>query len=426
MQTAGDNSLRSRVTFVEVKPERVQRVSAKATPRLEVLTLDSVEQLLTASSLGTLDCEVVVLGVALKEPVRVAQHIQKLDRNIQIIILAESDQAESYRRQIEFSPFLADAVKLLSVDNIEQLEDVIGRSVNRAHRRCSYSRRLEAPKSAGGAGQAWDASQYLDSVLDNAPIGMLTLDANGRIQTLNRRGSEILNVSERDVLDTPFKNFFMPVDRIRLDRALNDNETYVGHFRIGGDSEHPHFVEITASEYVARSGQPGNLIILHDVTDRVTAERARTRAATALQASEDRFHDLAEVLRLIPWEGDASTHQLTFVGELAEEFTGYPQSAWYEEDFWSQKLVHPDDRKKAMKTRRNNSRRLQNFDHEYRIVTTDERVLWVHDIVNVVRDENAKPSKLRGFMVDVTEKKERKLQKKAAAERIAGHDDGGA
>ncbi|MDH3589381.1 MAG: PAS domain S-box protein [Gammaproteobacteria bacterium] len=401
-----ENPLRSRVTFVEVDPATVRVASSQAAPRLEVSTLDSVEQLLTASSLGTLDCEVVVLGTALTEPVRVAQHVHKLDRNIQIVILA-GDEAEDYRRQIEFSPFLADAVNLLPVDQLDELKTVIGRSVNRAHRRCSYDSDADGGSGSTKKSQSsWDANQYLGNVLDQAPIGMLTLDNNGRIQTLNRRGSEILGVRERDVLDTPFKNFFMPVDRIRLNRVLSDQDTYVGHFRIAGHDEEARFVEISASDYVSRSGQPGSMIILHDVTDRVAAEAARTRAAAALVASEERFMELADVLRLIPWEADAVTQQFTYVGEQAAEITGYPSSEWYEQDFWV-RLLHPEDRDEAMKICLNNSRRLQNFDFQYRIVTADGRTAWIHDIVNVVRDQHAKPVKLRGFMVDVTETKEK-------------------
>lgn len=399
-----DNPLRSRVTFVEVDEATVETASHQSAPRLEISTLGSVEQLLTASSLGALDCEVVILGVALSEPVRVAQHIQKLDKNIQIIILATAEQADDYRRQIEFSPFLGDAVNLLQIDQLEELKEVVGRAVKRAHRRCSYSRSGESGAKNGKSGHASrDAIQYLGNVLDNAPIGMVTLDGTGRIQTLNKRGSEILNVRERDVLDTPFQGFFMPVDRIRLDRIMRGDESYVGYFRIGTHEQAPRFVEITASDYVSRSGQPGYMIILHEVTERVAAEEARVRAAAALQASEDRLLELADVLLLIPWEADAVTGRFTYVGDHAGEITGYPSAQWYAEDFWS-KLLHPEDREAAMKTRQGNARRLQNFDHEYRIITADGRTLRIHDIVNVVRDDHGQPSKLRGFMVDVSEK----------------------
>ncbi len=401
MSENGENPLRSRVTFVEVDAATVDAAASQSAPRLEVTGLDSVEQLLTASSLGTLDCEVVVLGAATKDPVRVAQHIQKLDKNIQLVILAADDTADDYRRQIEFSPFLGDAVTVLSIDQLDELKKHVGRAVKRAHRRCSYSRSGEDGSGQGGRVYR-EANLYLGNVLEHAPIGMLTLDSAGRIQMLNRRGSEILDVRERDVLDTPFESFFLPVDRIRLNRVLSDYDAYVGHFRISPYGEEPRYVEMTASDYVSRSGQPGHMVILHDVTDRVAAEQARVRAAAALQASEDRFLELAEVLRLIPWEADVASGRITYVGELAEHITGYPCEQWYTDGFWQQ-LVHPDDREKASRQRRNNHRRLQNFDYQYRIVTADGKTRWIHDIVNVVRDNHAKPVKLRGFMVDVTE-----------------------
>ena len=403
MTTNHDNPLRSRVTFVGVDEDVVDSVRASAGRRLEISTMDNVEQLLTASGLGTLDCEVVILGHDASEPIRLAQRIHSLDRNIQMIILADADQDEDYRRAINFTPFLGDAINLLSIEEADKLPELIRRSVKRAHRRCSYRRNDESAAVNSKSGpQGAELAQYLGNLLEHAPIGMLTLDSNGRIQTLNRRGRVILDVTEREVLDTPFLSFFMPVDQIRLGRIMEGDTDFGGHFRIASEEDAVHYVEVTTSDYLSRSGQPGKMVILHEVTDRVEAENARRRAAAALQASEDRFMDLAEVLRLIPWEIDVASKRFTFVGEQAEEMLGYPRDQWYSGDFWTQAL-HEEDRARAVKTRWDNCRRLQSFNHKYRIVGADGQVFWIHDIVNVVRDQNGKPVKLRGVMVDVTE-----------------------
>lgn len=412
MKSNHDNPLRSRVTFVGVEDDVIEDVRASAGRRLELATMDNVEQLLTASGLGTLDCEVVILGEALSEPVRLAQRIHTLDKNIQVIILAGAGHGEEFRRAISLSPFLGDAVSLVGASERDGLPESIRRAVKRAHRRCSYRRNGES-KRGGGAptSPAPELAQYLGNLLEQAPIGLLTIDANSRIQTLNRRGREILGCSEREVLDTPFLSFFMPVDQIRLGRVLAGDQNFGGYFRVSAEEDEPRFVEVTASEYPSRSGQTGSMVIIHDVTERVNAENARRRTAAALQASEDRFMELAEVLRLIPWEADATTHAFTYVGEQAEEILGYPRAQWYRDDFWAE-VLHPDDRERAQRLRSSNSRRLQNFDHRYRMVAADGRVVWIHDIVNVVRDEHANPRKLRGFMVDMSEKHEVRYERR--------------
>ena len=403
MTTNHDNPLRSRATFVGVDPDVADAVRATAGRRLEISTMANVEQLLTASGLGTLDCEVVILGHDSSEPIRLAQRIHSLDRNIQIIILAAAGKEEEFQRAIDFTPFLRDAVNLLSIERAAQLPELIRRCVKRAHRRCSYRRHDESAAVSGQSSpKGAELAQYLGSLLEHAPIGMLTLDNNGRIQTLNRRGREILGVTEREVLDTPFLSFFMPVDQIRLGRIMEGDTEYGGYFRIASEEDDVHYVEVTTSDYLSRSGQPGKMVILHEVTERVEAENARRRTAAALQASEDRLMELAEVLRLIPWEVDVDSKRFTFVGEQAEELLGYPREQWYSGDFWTQAL-HEKDRARAIKTRWDNCRRLQNFNHKYRIVGAEGQVLWIHDIVNVVRDRNGKPVKLRGLMVDVTE-----------------------
>jgi hypothetical protein len=46
----------------------------------------------------------------------------------------------------------------------------------------------------------------------------------------------------------------------------------------------------------------------------------------------------------------------------------------------------------------------KSHDFEYRMIAADGRVVWLHDIVTVVV-ENNEPVKLRGLMIDITEKK---------------------
>ena len=408
-------SMTTRVTLVEVSPETVSWLRENLSSNLTLSEMPGVEQLLTASSLGTLDTDVIVLGKELEEPISVCRRITENDRDLQVIIRAPEDDCARINKQIDHGGLLADQVTVCPLGEITELPEKIKRAVKRARRRCSYRRNPVADEATGetGAGSLPDVTHYLDSLLERAPIGMLTIDRNGSIQTLNRRARHLLGVSEAEVLKTPVGRFFDTEDRQRLEALIArcsspdeppERDTARRYFTLGGNTGEPRYVEISASAHATRSGQPGTMLILHDVTDRVAAERERVRATVALQLSEDRFLELAEVLQLIPWESDPDTGCFTFVGEQAEDILGYPTGDWYRPGFWHD-VIHPDDRAWAVAFCEDNRRRLQNYDFEYRIMTADGNVRRVHDIVNVLRDDQGRATKLRGFMMDVTDRR---------------------
>ena len=45
-----------------------------------------------------------------------------------------------------------------------------------------------------------------------------------------------------------------------------------------------------------------------------------------------------------------------------------------------------------------------NFELEYRMIASDGRVVWLHNLVSVIR-ENGRPKTIQGFSIDVTESK---------------------
>ncbi len=95
------------------------------------------------------------------------------------------------------------------------------------------------------------------------------------------------------------------------------------------------------------------------------------------------------------------THQQT--GTPTEEILGYTSTNWYTDNFWEEH-IHPEDREWAVKYCIESSLSKDNYEFEYRMLAADGRVVWIYDIVNVVRNEG-KPQLLHGFMIDITDRK---------------------
>jgi PAS domain-containing protein len=123
-----------------------------------------------------------------------------------------------------------------------------------------------------------------------------------------------------------------------------------------------------------------------------------------IESVEGRAEQLLEGQRAIVWEGDAATFQFSFVGKAAEALLGYPRRRWTEEPtFWADTVVHPDDRDEAIAFCALATGKGQDHDFIYRARAADARVVWLHDVVKVIRGSRGVPERLRGIMVDVTD-----------------------
>jgi PAS domain S-box-containing protein len=117
------------------------------------------------------------------------------------------------------------------------------------------------------------------------------------------------------------------------------------------------------------------------------------------------LRDTVEGLRAILWQADAQTWDFHWVSHHAEEILGYPVAQWLNEPgFWA-KHIHPEDRDHAVNTCMLATARGEDHQFEYRAIASDGRIVWLEDIVRVVRDEEGRPSELWGVMVDITERK---------------------
>jgi diguanylate cyclase (GGDEF)-like protein/PAS domain S-box-containing protein len=141
----------------------------------------------------------------------------------------------------------------------------------------------------------------------------------------------------------------------------------------------------------------GAILALLNVTEHI-------QAVEALTTAKDHFRHLVESAKAIPWELDPVTWRFSYIGPQAVAMLGYPLSEWYEAEFWEHH-IYPDDRDWAVKFCEESSARGQDYDFDYRMVAVDGRTVWIHDTVRVERDEAGRP-RLRGFMFDITARRE--------------------
>ena len=103
-------------------------------------------------------------------------------------------------------------------------------------------------------------------------------------------------------------------------------------------------------------------------------------------------------------------HIETLLGFSAEEWLADPQ-LWYMQ-------LHPDDRERVLAENEQCRVTRQPFHAEYRLLARDGRVVWVRDDAVVKEDATSSVLHLRGFMCDITSRKEAEAELQLRLEQL--------
>jgi PAS domain S-box-containing protein len=239
------------------------------------------------------------------------------------------------------------------------------------------------------------------SVVETAGSAFIVLDPDYRILEFNAEAERISGRRREDVLGHDYLRLFVPEHGWPAVRAIGSavlagEPTGIQQSvfrRTDGTKRIVHWKNACLRD---ADGRPVAILGAgQDVTEKSRAERA-------LQQSEARLRRLVETTKAIPWEADATTFCFTYVGPQAATL-GYPLEEWTRPDFWAAH-IHPDDRLYALAECLSASRQLPEYDLEYRMIAADGRVVWLHDLVSVEARDGT-PWRLRGFLIDITERK---------------------
>jgi len=160
----------------------------------------------------------------------------------------------------------------------------------------------------------------------------------------------------------------------------------------------PTWISIHASSFARSEYHTGRLILIsHDdvsASELVSAE---------VKKDELRLRRLLETTNIVPWERSAGDSGFTYVGEQGLDLLGFSIDQWKQADFWASR-IHADDRSRIVALYSNISPFTDHFKCEYRMITEDGRVIWIEDLVDVVREWGRRPT-MHGFMTNISERK---------------------
>ncbi len=184
-----------------------------------------------------------------------------------------------------------------------------------------------------------------------------------------------------------------------INRALDLLENVVGQYR-------PDKLSVLQA---ARRETPPPSTDLHFISE-FTLEIIRYQETlnARLRSSEQRFGQLLTAIphHVYSWQLNQHGQPVNLFKSLhLTDLSGYPLQVFYDDyNFWSHKVIHPDDRQRAH----------EQFERlcageasvcEYRIIHADGHVLWVQDSARAFRDPQSGLMTVYGVIDDITERR---------------------
>jgi PAS domain S-box-containing protein len=238
--------------------------------------------------------------------------------------------------------------------------------------------------------------RYAD-LYEFAPVGYLTLSAEGRIADINLSGSILLGMERGKLLQRSFERFIVAEDTARwgqtLARVLQQEEKLECEVVLQRGDGRRFNVRLHCLRMASEGQAPTLRVVLTDIT--------------RLKAAEHELHQAQRIARIGNWYWDAATDAMSASDELCRIFgraalpplaaqrgTLYAVEAWQELD----------------KAVREAVRSAVGFDLELPALHDDGTSLWINIRSDPARDASGKVVGLRGTLQDITARKQAELE----------------
>ena len=238
----------------------------------------------------------------------------------------------------------------------------------------------------------------LAHLVDRIPLATVAIDAEARVVTWNPSAEQLFGWRADEVTGKPSP--IVPpgqrpssddlIARIRRGEGLRGVEVQ----RLTRSGE---LIEVGV--YSAPLGRGETLVLYDDIRERKRAERDRDEA-------QRRYRELIEAMPLVTYidqADDAATN--IFTSPQVVDLLGWSQADWDTNPHHFTAILHPEEAERVFAEVARANRTNGEFDSEYRLRHRDGHYVWVRDRSSVVDDANG-DSLARGFLLDVTQRKE--------------------
>jgi len=257
----------------------------------------------------------------------------------------------------------------------------------------------------------------LRTLIDHLPDSIYVKDTDSRFIITNRAKLELIGAESEE--ETIGKTISEYVDEAsasvlhRNDRSLIESGTALinqEEYVINNKGEKRWLLTTRVPLQEDEEQVIGLVGISRDITDRKQIEES-------LRRSIERFDIVSKATNDAIWDWDLVSNTILW-NESVTYLFGYKRSEIEKEPTFWENHIHPDDRDRVLgNVSRHITDGVENWQDEYRFVCADGSVKLVFDRGFILFDEQHKPYRMIGAMMDITERK--KLQEELASQSIA-------
>lgn len=282
------------------------------------------------------------------------------------------------------------------------LSALVGTLLSMMLRRAEIVTDLVAAKTRELATQ----EEHTRSIIDTAMVGILLLDAGGRILALNRAAEPIFGAAPADMIGRPLTDL-VPIEsiaRLWLPSAADSSalQPQGRRFRISRKDGQDVYIEIQLNSWRTDDGQNRFTAIIRDITVRQHAEMRLQQAERRWNMALTGAHIAVFDVNLVDRTQVVSDNWLTLMGFPADFDAGQAdiRRIWEEG-------VHPEDRQLVARADADCiAGRTERSVTEYRVRMPDGSQRWMRSEALVPeRDSEGTAMRLLGVQIDVTELK---------------------
>ena len=240
--------------------------------------------------------------------------------------------------------------------------------------------------------------------------GVIQVDLNGVITYANQAVYALLEIeSDFDMLGVNCSDFFTrefcdvfgESESFSLETLLNNEQgiTFLHQDNSNGVEKR---ISLNANTLLDEDSQQiGIVISLTEVTESSTNDQK-------VGSQTDRYRILVENINGVVWETESGTKTFSYISPKATELLGFSLEEWLKEGFW-QSRIYDKDKERVIAYEKHKAPNVDNYQLDYRLVHKSGKLIWVRDMVEVVKT-NENHTKYRGLMLDITERKKSRAQ----------------
>ena len=246
------------------------------------------------------------------------------------------------------------------------------------------------------------------AVWESSADALAVCDPTGIILAVNPAYSELYGYSADEVVARHFAMLFpgaeeeMTTAYQQLFTGSAPSTCYETRLRRKDGTE--RFIEVTLS-FVEQDGmRTATISTGRDITERKRIEAELREAEARFRTF---FEEIPGLTYIYVYGGDGADleRDVLIRSHQFELLTGYPNTVWEKDHTFPEALIHPDDREGIRAYDAQVEATGEPYLAEYRIVTRDQRVVWVEEQARLIRDMDGRWRYWVGIVTDVSARK---------------------